>query len=56
MGEKALVANIKLNQNLAFWDEEGGILKELKKSFKESKLKIFLTYENDNSVAGLIFF
>lgn len=55
VGDKALVANINLNEDLAFYNYKKNIPKELASALKDSKLKHLLTDDNDNSCSNLIY-
>lgn len=54
VGDNALVANINLDDSLAFWGYETLIPQELEQDLKNSKLTQLLYDGDDNSVHGLV--
>lgn len=54
LGDKVMVGNINLHEDLAFWGYDNGIAPELEKALKTSKLKSVLFDGNDNSVLELL--
>jgi len=49
VGDKALIANINLQEELAFYNHDSGIPEELIKAFEKSGLQLLLADGNDNS-------
>jgi len=54
MGDKAMVANINLEEDLAFWDYEKNIPPVLEQALKTSQLKLLLSDGNDNGVLEIL--
>lgn len=55
IGDKALVANINLDDTFAFYSYQNGVPDELVDALEDSQLKQILNDGNDNSVFSLIY-